>query len=728
MPATTPAQVAIKPSVCEFYKFETQHGAAAANRLLFGWLSNDTLRDQLYADMVEKCAVLHFSSNASERNNAQDDKRDFDWIDGPRNYYQPAVLMVHPEHIEVALTQSNSLHGTETAAQTEANLWFSSSPFQGLGGFNMLGTDIPGLHDPQRAFALNFLDSTNKRISTQQYDALSTLAFKAGSLVALKSHEFDLKALAENVAMRYLVMTFGFAQKDVALIEMTTRAIGRGLQYQMMARHFVFEPATMPECRAALAQLGKRATEIMQFYIDGFPLTRLDQLEKDEIEADRERMRRYDFQINASGAQNKVLKDFVPIIQAMATTNDPHFGLVEKGLIVAGLIGGAVTNIQNAICVCMAQFFKQKPEELSAFRKAAIDERAHNRDAQWIADSLLLDRIKEALRVNPPATFIPRRANRQITELACSKQTVCPGAAGKDDIVLPSNTIEKNTLILIGMGGASWIAEDAKKTNRFRNEVKTQKLASRSIAADDSAATPSCPFSKIFGGAPKVTKQSPADPKRWEYTHSCPGMMMSMHVIAYTVRQLLVLPSLAQRINPDEGKPYGLEKRWGFQSTWYPLSYQRERLLVQTPLQTVLPVLSPVDFHSQALRRVIAHGAPFIEKVIYDSKLVHFASFMFLENDSKLVLFTMYDGDFDTYIGLFAKEFGHLFDRFFSHIAISPPMPIQDHPFEFVQYLKQFARPPVEGYYFSAYPEVTSNKIVQQFTPQFDFNLIRGGQ
>jgi hypothetical protein len=45
-----------------------------------------------------------------------------------------------------------------------------------------------------------------------------------------------------------------------------------------------------------------------------------------------------------------------------------------------------------------------------------------------------------------------------------------------------------------------------------------------------------------------------------------------------------------------------------------------------------------------------------------------------------------------------------------------------------VQYLKQFVQPPVEGYYFSAYPEARTHKIVQTFTRQFDFDQIRGGR
>ena len=34
-----------------------------------------------------------------------------------------------------------------------------------------------------------------------------------------------------------------------------------------------------------------------------------------------------------------------------------------------------------------------------------------------------------------------------------------------------------------------------------------------------------------------------------------------------------------------------------------------------------------------------------------------------------------------------------------------------------MQYLKQFVQPPVEGYYFSAYPQATTDRIVHHFSP-----------
>jgi hypothetical protein len=719
----------LPPSLNTFNSFQKENGAAAANRLLFSWLSSDTHRKQLVADLVDQSAPLFFSSNASSRDTDEANFKDFDWLDGPRNYYQKAVLLAHPKHVEAALKCSNALtRGThqEEEHQTQEKLDFSNSPYRGLGGYFMLALDAPTEHDYQRACALEMLTS----ITDQQYDALATVAFKAGSMLSLRQHDFDLASMAEIIAARYVLSIFGFAQKDIGLILESTRCIGRGLQYQIMGRHFVFEPSTMIESRAGLAKLAQRAAQIIELFAKNAALTRVEQDERDEIQADIDRLGGYDFQIDDKGTLKKSLATpaFMPLLQKMASTKSyckpkdsggwqQEFGNVEKGLLAASLVGGSVTNIQNSICICLSEFFKQSPENLAKMRRQAIDERKKNPDAQWLpSSSKTVDWVKEALRVSPPVVFVPRRTNRAVKLDTQSTQSTVGDH---------SNLIPADTLVLVALAGTSSYGHDG-VTDHFALSFDNP------VNPIDSASKKNCPFSKTMGGAPLVElSATPAlSPPRWEYNHSCPGMMMAMHVIAYTARQLLVLPSITQRINADTGKPYGLEKRWGFQCTSYPISYQKEQLLAQTPLQTILPIKSPVDFHSQELKKVIALGAPFIDKVLADSRMVHFASFVFLDNDSKLALFTMYDGDFDTYIGHFAKEFGHLFDRFFEHVTITPKMPIREHPFEFVQYLKQFVQQPVGGYYFSAYPEATTDRIVHHFKPQrqYDFNEIRGGQ
>jgi hypothetical protein len=716
------------PTVCQFYEYQNQQGAAAANRLLLGWLSDDKLRAELYADMIATKSALHFTSNAeaADRYPANQEMRDFDWGEGPRRFHQPAVLLAHPDHIEVALAQSNTLPQNAGGSKVMRNLQYSNSAYRGLGGYFMLGLDDPAEHDAQRDFALHALQT----ITTQQYDALATLAFKTGALGFLKSAEFDLAAMAENIAIRYVCMAFGFGPKDLALLEDCTRKIGRGLEYQNMGRHFVLEPLTMLESRQAVALLAQRATAIMSLYVGGAKLTKAEQDEKDELDTELRRIKNTKFRhygrhhvIDGTAS----LAQFVPIMQWMVSPaaksdvrSSNQWSLSDRGLIAAGLIGGSVTNIQNAICIIMSEWMSQDQNQQDALKKSAVTLRNRNPDARFYetdttaspkVENFLNDNIKTAMRRNPPAAYIPRRANKTF-----SLHPVPTLNCAHDYILKEYDTIKKDTLVLIGLGGASGVPPSTKVTtsteppeDKSGNLTAAATSSSQNITGSASAAT--CPFAKVFGGAPLVKEKN----SRATYTHSCPGMMMSMNVIDYTMRQLILLPSLSESWDPKTRALYGLQKRWGVQCVSYPMRYQREKWLVQTPLQTVLPIKAPVSVYSQQLRDVIRLGAPLIEKVLRDANHVHFASFMFLEDDSKLVLFTMYDGDFDSYIAHFAREFSYLFDAFFSCIAVPPPMPIREHPDEFVQYLKQFSRPPVEGYYFSAYPKASVSQIVHTF-------------
>ena len=107
--------------------------------------------------------------------------------------------------------------------------------------------------------------------------------------------------------------------------------------------------------------------------------------------------------------------------------------------------------------------------------------------------------------------------------------------------------------------------------------------------------------------------------------------------------------------------------------------------------------------HAEKLKQVIKYGAPRIELKLRESEHVHFAQFLFIENDTKLALFTVYDRDFDSYIEHFALKVGPLFDRIFEHIEDAPPMPVNEFPKEFVDTIRRYNAPSGGDYFFSAY-------------------------
>ena len=189
--------------------------------------------------------------------------------------------------------------------------------------------------------------------------------------------------------------------------------------------------------------------------------------------------------------------------------------------------------------------------------------------------------------------------------------------------------------------------------------------------------------------------------------HACIGGHLAMPLVTEVVRKVLSLEGIGEQTDPRTGAALRLEKDWGFNCRRHALEHAREHFLIQSPLIVIMRVKTPIAEHAEQLKKVIAYGAPRIEKKLRDSRHVHFASFIFLEGDSKLALYTVYDQDFDAYIEHFALEIGPLFDRIFAHIQDAPPLPVNEFPKEFVDTIRRFNHRPAAGYFFSAYPNTT---------------------
>ncbi len=86
----------------------------------------------------------------------------------------------------------------------------------------------------------------------------------------------------------------------------------------------------------------------------------------------------------------------------------------------------------------------------------------------------------------------------------------------------------------------------------------------------------------------------------------------------------------------------------------------------------------------------------------------HFAQFVPLE-DRQVGFFTVYDGDFDTYIADFTKNIGEVFDLLFKFTKGAPPSPCRKHLQEFIDFAKGANREPI-GFY-QAYPGLSVQDI-----------------
>jgi hypothetical protein len=193
--------------------------------------------------------------------------------------------------------------------------------------------------------------------------------------------------------------------------------------------------------------------------------------------------------------------------------------------------------------------------------------------------------------------------------------------------------------------------------------------------------------------------------------HSCIGRYLAQPLIVEIVRRVLLLPGVEEALDPQDGRVIGLRTAWGFRCLSYPLSYRRDRRLRQQTLNVSMRIKAPIEEHAAKLRKLIAVGAPRIEAVLRDSHHVHFAWFEFVESGTHLLLHTVYDGDFESYVEHFALDAGDLFDLLFEHIEDAPPRPVREHPQEFVALIARYNRPPAGGYLFSAYPRSETREL-----------------
>ena len=131
---------------------------------------------------------------------------------------------------------------------------------------------------------------------------------------------------------------------------------------------------------------------------------------------------------------------------------------------------------------------------------------------------------------------------------------------------------------------------------------------------------------------------------------------------------------------------------------------------VQSPLTLVMKIKSDDDYQklNALLNRV--QSLPPNQNPVWTAldklKTVHFARFVFLNNNAELAVITAYDGTFDDYINEFIDAIGDIFNGLLAHMQDAPPLPVQQHRAEFLAYVKANDLRGIEPFY-SAYPAAT---------------------
>jgi cytochrome P450 len=617
----------------EFHAAE-ERSPAEANRLLFSWLSDDDARADLYRCLNSKevTEVLKFQSRANTKERRTEDIHSV--------FHQDVYLLAKREHVTRALTESEE---------------FSSSPYRALGS----GTFMLGLgkldHEEQRAFASKYL-----RFEPRIIDALASVAVAAAAVLPSKQRKFDLVDVSEQVALRFAGFLFGFEQADHVELEKTMRLAYLGANYQIMGRHFVSEPGAVLEATGAMGALLQKVAQLIDLYRARIGQTETDTFER--IELEREELRQ------AMGkSMRSPAPEFEPVLKRIANPKETpsdvkrDYSGNELAVMVVGLIAGSIGNIQAGASIAIYEFFRNRD----------LFERAREVATKWQLGETdggpLSGLIWEALRLNPPVPFLPRKT--------------------KKELLLDSTLIPEGTNVILAVGGATRDGIDHPDDFKMDRE-KNDPL--------------------IFGG-PEGTSA---------FLHQCLGQHLAMPVIARIVREVLMLDGLTETFDPRTGKLLRLEKLWGVNCEKYPLEFNRTDVLTQFPLIVIMKVKNPVSVHAELLKEIIKYGAPKIEKKLRDAGHVHFAWFLFLENDTKLMMSTIYDRDFDSYIEFFALEIGPMFDLVFQHIEDPPPMPVKEFPKEFVDTVRRYNNRTAAGYFFSAYPEASVSMITHHYPPE----------
>lgn len=135
---------------------------------------------------------------------------------------------------------------------------------------------------------------------------------------------------------------------------------------------------------------------------------------------------------------------------------------------------------------------------------------------------------------------------------------------------------------------------------------------------------------------------------------------------------------------------------------------------VSNPLTLLLKASNQTEYDLLKTEVVALQALPPAQNPIVQAlerlRSVHYARFVFLDESLSLMVITTYDDDFDTYIETFAAEIGPVFDKILKHIKDAPPLPVRDHPDEFLEFVKANDIPPT-GDFYRAYPDLRVRDI-----------------
>ena len=135
----------------------------------------------------------------------------------------------------------------------------------------------------------------------------------------------------------------------------------------------------------------------------------------------------------------------------------------------------------------------------------------------------------------------------------------------------------------------------------------------------------------------------------------------------------------------------------------------------QNPLTLIMKIKSPAD--AVALKGMLTKFLSMprdqnpIDVALDKLAKVHFARFVFLDDDTRLAIITSYDDAFDDYINDFVNVIGDIFNALLAHMSDAPPLPVQQNRAAFLEYVRANDLTSF-GAFYSAYPTLGVKTIL----------------
>ncbi len=313
------------------------------------------------------------------------------------------------------------------------------------------------------------------------------------------------------------------------------------------------------------------------------------------------------------------------LIEQLARGMDTHGRSLEQTVRdMIGMIGDMIDNTGDSVCYAIDVLLSHPSALESAVEIAQKTERASADEVDQVESRhKLWQYIREALRFAPPVPFVPRTPAKD-----------WPHSSG---VVVP-----EWRRIFVAIGSAMMDERKITHPHEFLLNHLDSKKQKPFVEDDD----------LFFGSG-------------W---HDCFGRDIAREQIIEMVRSLLLLPNL--RRAPGVIGQLAYEN---FSPKRFVIEFGPQP--VQSALTAVMTIKPPEDLHYRALKLLLSHAYGPLEQLLNHVGTVHFACFIFLENNTKLALITTFDGEFDTYIKNYIELAGPLFDLMLDHMKDAPPHP-----------------------------------------------------